>query len=170
MCNRIKGHYLSGQEGVGINMKQFTIKTAAIIGCLTLAACAPQLRNHGYVPSVEDISYLIVGVDTRGFISESLGAPSQISPVGDSAAYYIRSKVRYFTLTAPKEMSREVVVLRFDRNDVLTRVEQYTLKDGRIVSLDPNYTKLAGNELTALQRMLRSIGGMNAQTLFSGGE
>lgn len=148
-------------------MKQLALKSFAVAAVVALAACSPQVRNHGYVPSVEDISSLIVGVDTRSSITETIGAPSEVGPVGSGAAYYIRSKVRYFTLTTPKIMSREVVVLRFDGNDVLNGVERYGLKDGRVVSLDPGYTKLPGDEIGAIQRMLRSIGGMNAASLFN---
>ena len=148
-------------------MKQSSMKTVAILGIIALSACSPQIRNHGYVPSQEDISSLIVGVDTRSSITEAIGSPSEVGPVGSGNAYYIRSRMRYFTMSAPKTVSREVVVLRFDQSDVLKGVERYGLEDGRVVALDPNYTKLPGDELTVLQRMLRSIGGMNAATLFN---
>jgi hypothetical protein len=56
-------------------------------------------------------------------------------------------------------------VLQFDRNDVLSNVQQYSKQDGRIVALNSDYTELAGENMPLLRRLFGSIGGMDASRL-----
>ncbi|MEM7295636.1 MAG: outer membrane protein assembly factor BamE, partial [Pseudomonadota bacterium] len=44
--------------------------------CLLLAslsACAAEFRNHGYAPTDAELAEVLVGIDTRGSVEETLG-------------------------------------------------------------------------------------------------
>ena len=43
---------------------------------LIIAGCTTQFRNQGYIPTEEEISALVVGVDTRDSVFEALGTPT----------------------------------------------------------------------------------------------
>ena len=52
------------------------MKAAVFALCLLGAGCSAQYRNHGYVPSEEDLAEVVIGVDTRDSVAETLGAPT----------------------------------------------------------------------------------------------
>ena len=39
--------------------------------CLTLGACTPSYRNHGYMPPEDVLDQIVVGVDTRASVEET---------------------------------------------------------------------------------------------------
>ena len=45
---------------------------------LIIAGCTTQFRNQGYIPTEEEISALVVGVDTRDSVFEALGTPDNL--------------------------------------------------------------------------------------------
>ena len=58
-------------------MKSWVSRIAVVLVMVGLvSACAPQFRNHGYVPSEDELAALVVGVDTRSTVDEVVGAPS----------------------------------------------------------------------------------------------
>ena len=57
-------------------------KSAVLGVCLlAAAACTTQYRNHGYAPSQEELAEVVVGVDTRDSVAESIGTavPPRVS-------------------------------------------------------------------------------------------
>ena len=47
----------------------------ALACAAVLSACVAQYRNHGYLPSDSELSDVIVGVDTRDTVAETIGVP-----------------------------------------------------------------------------------------------
>ena len=45
----------------------------ALIVSIGIAGCSPTFRNHGYVPPEEDLSELVVGIDTRSTVEDVVG-------------------------------------------------------------------------------------------------
>ena len=91
---------------------------------LTLSACEGQYRNHGYMPPKEQIDELVVGVDTREGIIEAVGAPTISAVELENAIYYVRSRVHHRGYARPDEIDREVLVLTFGKNQVLSNSQK----------------------------------------------
>ena len=132
---------------------------------LTLSACEGQYRNHGYMPPKEQIDELVVGVDTREGIIEAVGAPTISAVELENAIYYVRSRVHHRGYARPDEIDREVLVLTFGKNQVLSNIERFGIEKGRVIALEHRVTALPGGDRSALQRILASIGGFNAASV-----
>ncbi|TMJ36058.1 MAG: outer membrane protein assembly factor BamE, partial [Alphaproteobacteria bacterium] len=89
-----------------------------------------------------------------------LGSPSTTAGVnfqGDSY-YYISSTTEQRAFLNAKEVDRQVIAIRFDRNDQVASLGQYGLEDGKIVDINSRTTPTKGRELTILQQLFGNIG------------
>ena len=68
--------------------------TVLALSVTALSACATQYRNHGYVPTDEDLQEVVVGVDTRASVAESENAATTASAV-------VASMMRLFIVETP---------------------------------------------------------------------
>lgn len=136
----------------------------AVVGgvMLVLAGCSAQYRNHGYVPPQEELANIVVGVDSRDSIAESIGTPTTSGVLNDSGYYYVRSKVRHYAYRAPEEIEREVVAITFDKRGVVRNIERFGLQDGRVVVLDRRVTSSSIADKSFIRQLLGNIGRFTA--------
>lgn len=132
------------------------------VAMAALVACTAQFRNHGYVPLADDLTNIVVGIDTRDSVAETVGTPSTEGILDNSGYYYVRSRVRHYAYQAPKVIDREVVAITFDKRGVVSNIERYGLEDGKVVSLDRRVTDSAVANLSFLRQLLGSLGKFNA--------
>lgn len=139
------------------------LKFAVVGGAmLVLAGCSAQYRNHGYVPPQEELANIVVGVDSRDSIAESIGTPTTSGVLNDSGYYYVRSKVRHYAYRAPEEIEREVVAITFDKRGVVRNIERFGLQDGRVVVLDRRVTSSSIADKSFIRQLLGNIGRFTA--------
>lgn len=129
------------------------------------AACAPQIRNHGFTPPDEDLAQIRVGQDTRGSVLRKIGRPGGSGVFTDEGWYYVSEKVEHLTYHAPEVIERRVVAVVFDPNDVVASVSLYGLEDGLPVDLETNTTPTYGRELTIIEQAIGNIG-LNTGNVF----
>lgn len=140
---------------------------AAVIGVLLagLAACTELVRKHGYVPSDADLAEIVVGVDTRDSVAESIGTPSSAGLLNDSGYYYVQSLVRTIGPRRPQVIERQVVAISFDEAGVVQNIERFGLEDGRVVVLSRRVTEGSVNSRTFIRQLLGNLGNFNANQL-----
>ncbi|MDX5384669.1 MAG: outer membrane protein assembly factor BamE [Rhodobacterales bacterium] len=137
-------------------------KSIAILCILALSACAPQFRNHGYVPTESDLAQVTVGVDTRASVEELIGAPATSGLMTETAAYYVQSRVRTFAWRAPEVIERQVLAISYDSAGVVTNIERFGLEDGQVVPISRRITGTSGTNESIIRRLIGSIGGFRA--------
>lgn len=155
------------------NAKQFggiirtAILAALVLGPLGLGAagCTPIYRNHGYVPSEEDLAAIRVGVDTRDSVAEAVGTPTASGVLNDSGFYYVASRVRHYGPREPKVISRELVAISFDRSGTVRNIERYGLEDGRVIPLNRRVTSSNVEDKTFLRQLLGNLGRFSPGTV-----
>ncbi|WP_294224501.1 outer membrane protein assembly factor BamE [uncultured Shimia sp.] len=127
----------------------------AVMGAvlLSLTACSTRYRNHGYVPTEEELASITLGVDTRDTVAETFGPPSASGVLDDSGYIYVRSRVRHLGPIRPEVVDRQVVVIGFDGKGIARNIEHYALEDGRFVPLQRRITD-NGIETGGLLRQL----------------
>ena len=142
------------------------IRSGGVLLVLLLAAgCTAVYRNHGYVPAEEDLAEIVVGVDTRDSVAESIGTPGASGVLKDGDYYYVASRFRHYGLRPPEEVSREVVAIRFDRRGVVREIGRYGLQDGRVVALNPRVTSSNVEDKTFLRQLLGNLGRFNPNSV-----
>jgi len=142
------------------------IRIVVLIGAgAALAGCSAQYRNHGYVPSEEQLADVVVGVDTRDSVAETVGAPSSSGVLDESGYYYIATRLKHFGPSQPKPVSRELVAISFDPSGVVSGVERYGLENGRVIPLERRVTSSGIQNKTFLRQLLGSLGNISPGSL-----
>ena len=135
------------------------VRSAAVLTLVAgLTACTAQYRNHGYTPTDAELADIVVGVDTRDSVAETVGAPTSVGVLEGSDYYYLSSKVRYFGAAAPKEVERKLVAISFDDSGVVRNIETFALEDDRVVPLSRRVTSSGITDKTFLSQLLGNLG------------
>jgi outer membrane protein assembly factor BamE (lipoprotein component of BamABCDE complex) len=122
-----------------------------------LAGCSPTINRHGYLAKPGALSQVHEGM-SKAEVEGALGSPSTTASInlqGDSY-YYISSVTADRSFLPAKEMSREVIAIRFSRAETVESVAEYTLEDGRIVNVLDRKTPVAGQEFRLLKEFFRT--------------
>ena len=138
-----------------------------LVASLALAGCSPTYRNHGYIPSDEDLQELAIGIDTRASVEDLVGPPSSGGLLEGGDYYYVRSRTKTFGIRTAKETERQVLVVSFDAAGVLQNVEQFGLEAGRVVRLSRRVTSSAVGNVSLIRQLLGNIGQFDAADALS---
>ncbi|AXI55203.1 hypothetical protein SuNHUV7_30120 (plasmid) [Pseudoseohaeicola sp. NH-UV-7] len=125
---------------------------------MALGACAASYRNHGYVPTDAELAEIVVGVDNKDSVQETIGIPSAGGVLNDDGYYYVRKQVRTFAFRRPEVMERQLVAISFNSSGIVTNIERYGLQDGRPVVLSRRVTSSSTEGKTFIRQLLGNIG------------
>ena len=126
-----------------------------------LAACTEQLDHRGYIAKPGVFNSLHEGM-SKLEVEGALGSPSTTASInfqGDSY-YYISSITSHRSVMKAVEIDRQVIAVRFDRQDRVTSVAQYGLVDGNVIDLNTRKTPVVGSEFSLLSELLKGAGGV----------
>lgn len=141
------------------NLKLTLIGSVLVI----LAGCAATFTNHGYTPTEAELESIIVGVDNRDSVEETVGRPSSTGVLQEGGWFYISSKVRYYTYNEPEVIDRQLVAISFNSRGTVTNIERFTLADGQVITLSRRVTKTGIKGVGFIQQMLRNLGNFNLE-------
>jgi outer membrane protein assembly factor BamE (lipoprotein component of BamABCDE complex) len=136
----------------------------AILGLMmvVIAACSPVYRNHGYVPSDDELSQIEVGKDTRETLALLIGRPSAAALLNDEGWYYVQSRWKYAGARQPKEIEREVVAITFAEDGIVENVERFGLENGKVVALSRRVTASNIKGIGFIRQLLGGLGNLSA--------
>ena len=146
----------------------WAVRGGRVIGRAVLAilvglaiACAPVYRNHGYIPSDDELAQIEVGVDTRDTVAVAVGRPSAAGLLNDMGWYYVQSRWKSRGALPPLEENRQVVAITFTAEGVVENVERFGLEKGRIVPISRRVTDSNVKGAGLLRQLFGNIGGLN---------
>ena len=133
------------------------LASAAVAG---LSACAPVTAYHGFQAVEANPKEVKVGVDTKATVGERMGSPSAVASFEPNIWYYVSEVTDQVAFRRPVTKKRDVIAIAFakDGNEVVQKVDTYTLTDGRIVSYNGRATPTRGREMTVLEQLLGNVG------------
>lgn len=139
------------------------VRRAALLGLvvLSISACSAIYRNHGHVPTPDDLATIQVGVDTRDSVTESIGAPSSSGVLNEGGFYYVATRIRHYGPAEPKIVARELVAISFDSSGVVRNIEHFGLQDGQVVTFQRRVTSSSIQDKTFLRQLLGNLGRFN---------
>lgn len=141
----------------------------ALACAAVLSACVAQYRNHGYLPSDTELADVIVGVDTRDTVAETIGVPGTSGVLDQGNYYYVGSRVRHYGAFPPETVEREIVAVEFDANGVVSNITRYGLEDGRVVMLTRRVTVTGDGNIGFIRQLFGNIGGISLGGIGDGG-
>jgi outer membrane protein assembly factor BamE (lipoprotein component of BamABCDE complex) len=128
----------------------------------SVAACSPVYRNHGYVPTEQDLALVEVGKDTRETVGQKIGRPSTQGLLNDVGWFYVQSRYKHFGPRAPKEIERQVLAVTFTEAGVVENIARYGLEDGKVVEISRRVTEPNVKGLSFIQQILGTFGRLQA--------
>lgn len=134
------------------------VRLGLIGAVLLIAACSTIYRNHGYVPSEDELALIEVGVDTRETVNEKIGRPSASGLLNDTGWFYVQSRWAYRGALEPREIDRQVVSITFSEGGIVQNVERFGLERGKVVPLSRRVTESNVQGLSVIQQLLGSFG------------
>lgn len=146
------------------NSARRVVRNSLVASLMLLAACSESFRNHGYVPSEEDLQQITVGVDTRDSVRTTLGAPSSGGLLEGGDYYYVRSRVRHYAWQEPEVIDRQVVAVSFSSSGTVANVERFNLSNGQVVPLSRRVTTTTVSNKSFIRQLLAGIGRINASS------
>ena len=149
--------------GQGSKVMRAMRKTALLLAVgLIVSACSSVYRNHGYVPTDEDLATLVVGKDTRETAAPKVGRPSANGLLNDTGWYYVQSRWEQRGALPPRELDRQVVALTFSEKGVLQNVERFGLERGQVVPLSRRVTQPNVKSRGVLAQLFSNFGRIGA--------
>jgi outer membrane protein assembly factor BamE (lipoprotein component of BamABCDE complex) len=119
------------------------------------------------MPAPDQVADILVGVDTRASVEEQLGLPTTEGLIEQDAYFYVRSRLQNKGLRGAEEIERNILVVSFDKNDVVKNIQRFSLSDGQIVALQPRVTLPPREEKGMFSRILLSIGSPDAASVIN---
>jgi len=131
----------------------------ATAGAAGLSACAPIQSYSGFQTIDSDPKDVKVGTDTKSTVRGRLGSPSATSTFDNNTWFYMNQMKSRVAFQRPSIVARNVVAITFNKeSEVVTGVNSYTLKDGKVIAFNGRETPTRGRELTILEQILGNVG------------
>lgn len=131
-----------------------------VLGVILIAAvaCSPVFRNHGYVPSDEELAQVEVGKDTRDTVEAKIGRPSAQGLLNDVGWFYVQSRWKERGGLAPLEIDRQVLAVTFNSKGTVDNIERFGLEKGRVVPISRRVTKSNIKGIGLVAQLLGNFG------------
>jgi outer membrane protein assembly factor BamE (lipoprotein component of BamABCDE complex) len=138
----------------------------AAVGLLgvTLAGCSmgsglalSTTKVQGYAISQDALAQIRTG-QSQDLVAVVLGSPQTMNAFNEGSAwYYVETKVDQtaFGLTSVKE--RTVLAVYFDKNKRVADKAVYSLKDGKVITVEGRKTPSYGEDKSFLQSLIESV-------------
>ncbi len=130
----------------------------AVVLALTpaLSSCnsSSQVLSHGFQASDDTIDLVPVG-SSREQVLLALGTPSTTLTQNSETFYYIsQKKKRTLAFAKPKLIDQKVLAIYFDKDQTVSQLANYGLKDGKVFDYISRTTPTGGRDLTFLGQIL----------------
>ena len=135
------------------------------VTCFFLNACSGIKTNNGYMPVNDKIDQLKVNVTTAMSVKSQLGEPALVLGSREPIFIYssqITDRVLFFE---PKVVSRDILVLYFNKKKRLKKLDKFNKNDGRYIDINTGTTKLKDKEKSLLAAVFSNVGIGGARVL-----
>jgi outer membrane protein assembly factor BamE (lipoprotein component of BamABCDE complex) len=146
-------------------MKFAVTSSVLLAGAIALIACAPVISQRGYLPDPATEATIKSGTDTKTTVQERLGYASTTATFGNDSWYYISATEKQVAFFNPTVLKRQVMAVYFDKQNKVTGVRHYGLRDGHLINFESRTTPARGRETTFLQELLKATPGSSATNI-----
>ena len=129
-----------------------------IVACLFTNACTGIKSNNGYLPVRDSVDQLKVNVTSTSTAKSMLGEPALILGKKEPVFIYSSQVTNRVLFFEPKVISRNVLVLYFNKKKKLRKLKKFSLKDGKSFDLNTNVTNLNIEEQSLIANLFSNVG------------
>ena len=138
-----------------------------------VSGCAPTSIYQGFQAVDAKPADVKVAEDTKSTVLTRLGSPTSVSTFDPNVWFYISQVTEYQSFYKPHTIRRDVVAITFDKGDEkVAKIDNLTLKDGRVIAYNNRETPTRGRQLTVLEQLIGTLGqgNLNANREITPGE
>ena len=136
-----------------------------IVACLLINACTGIKSNNGYLPVRNSVDQLKVNVTSPSSAKSTLGEPALVLGKKEPIFIYSSQVTNRVLFFEPKVISRDVLVLYFNKKKKLTKLKKFSLKDGKSFDLNMDATNLNTEERSLIANLFSNVGIGGIRTL-----
>ena len=129
-----------------------------IVICLLINACTGIKSNNGYLPVRDSIDQLKVNVTSTSTAKSKLGEPALVLGKKEPIFIYSSQVTNRVLFFEPKVISRDVLVLYFNKKKKLIKLKRFSLKDGKSFDLNTDATDLNTEERSLIANLFSNVG------------
>ena len=129
-----------------------------VLACFFLNACSGIKANNGYMPVQDSVDQLKVNKTSLSFAKSRLGEPALILGNQEPIFIYSSQVSNSILFFEPKVISRDVLVLYFNKKKKLKKVEKFNLKDGKSFQMNKDTTDLSADQRSLIATLFSNIG------------
>ena len=129
-----------------------------IVACLLINACTGIKSNNGYMPVRDNVDQLKVNVTSPSSAKSTLGEPALVLGKKEPIFIYSSQVTNRVLFFQPKVISRDVLVLYFNRKKKLRKLENFSLEDGKSFDLNTAATNLNTEERSLIANLFSNVG------------
>jgi len=133
-----------------------------LIAAVALSACSPRKFVRGYIADKNLVESIRPRVDTRSSVKSVLGSPTAESTFDQSSWYYYSKKSEQFAFFSEKVTELDILAVRFDEDGYVTKMDRYTLADGKLIDPVSKKTITHGKEQSLFDDLFGNIGRFGA--------
>ncbi|MBK1623578.1 outer membrane protein assembly factor BamE [Afifella marina] len=123
-----------------------------------LGGCIGQTQHRGYIANELALEQIPEG-SSRDQVLIVLGTPSTTADFGGEVFYYIsQTASRPVAFLNPHIVDQRVLAVYFDKDQTVTRVANYGLKDGKVFDFVSRTTPTAGKDFSFVSQLLSAAG------------
>lgn len=135
--------------------KKFIVLT---VTCLLINACTGIKSNNGYLPVRDSIDQLKVNVTSTSTAKSKLGEPALVLGKKEPIFIYSSQVTNRVLFFEPKVISRDVLVLYFNKKKKLIKLKKFSLKDGKSFDLNTDATNFNNEERSLIANLFSNVG------------
>ena len=138
--------------------KAFLKTTCIALLALSLGACNPTLRTHGYIAATDKPQGVEENSDTKASVLARLGNPSVKSTFDEDTWYYLTSVRQRIAYLRPLVEERTITAITFNEDGQVQKVAEYGIENGQYVNYVDRETPTRGRQLSLLEQVFGTIG------------
>jgi outer membrane protein assembly factor BamE (lipoprotein component of BamABCDE complex) len=126
---------------------------------LSLGGCSPLTTYSGFQAIEANPKDVKVAEDTKSTVRGRLGSPSATSTFEPNTWFYVTQVKERVAFRKPQVVSRNITAITFNKDtEMVESVDNYTLKDGKVIAYNGRETPTRGREMTILEQLLGNVG------------
>ena len=129
-----------------------------LLACFFLNTCSGIKVNNGYMPVQDSVDQLKVNITSLSFAKSRLGEPALILGNQEPIFIYSSQVTNRILFFEPKVISRDVLVLYFNKKEKLKKLEKFNLKDGKSFKMNTGTTSLNAQQRSLIATLFSNIG------------
>ena len=129
-----------------------------VLACFFLNTCSGIKSNNGYMPVQDRVDQLKVNKTSLSFAKSTLGEPALILGNQEPIFIYSAQVTNRILFFEPKVISRDVLVLYFNKKKKLKKLEKFNLKDGKSFQMSKGTTTLNAEQRSLIATLFSNIG------------